>query len=155
MNDCPICTLPNANKLACGHYSHYECVKKAADILQEYLCEAGYPLNQYAKCPICRYDLIDIVPKPPTWYGEITLTRQQLLELLSILESEHGMISLESAPKFITDQMPDAHPEEQRSFAINTASILWLTQNTCIPESMKICQRRDGKQRRTKNRITF
>ena len=155
--ECPVCTMDmtSADKLACGHYTHPVCVKRAADVLQDYLAEAGYPSQKYAHCPICRAELTDILVKPATWYGEITLTASQIAELLGILETEEGIIAAESVPEYIKQQMVNAHPEEQRLFTIKAATILWLTKGTEFPSTMQIRQVKDSKTGRFGQRVLF
>ena len=154
---CPVCTeeMTTVDKLECGHYIHPACVKRAADVLQDQLAESGYPTRKYARCPICRADLTNILAKPATWYGEITLTTEQLCILLHTLEAGKGMIAADAVPHFISDQMPNAHSDEQREFTIKAATILWMTRDSDLPQTMKIRQVKNGRQRRVRDRIIF
>lgn len=153
MEPCPICTedMTIDDKLGCGHYAHVVCVKQAVDAMQNELVSQGYPARSYAQCPLCRADLIDIPAKPASWFGEITCQREQLEELIKLINIGKGTIMEESIPTFISDQMPSAHPKAQRSFTIKAATLLWLSYthigNRDLPEAMTIRHVKDSRRR--------
>jgi len=154
---CPVCTeeMCETDKLECGHQLHPRCVKKAADALQEQRADLGYPSLQYARCPLCRADLLNIPVKPAPWFGEITLNTAQVSTLLQILESGCGIIDMDTVPSFISDQMPDAYPEEQHRFANKAATILWLTKDMSTPSEVIVRQIKDGRQGRFGHKVIF
>ena len=149
MDTCPVCTeeLTVLDQLSCGHNVHNSCVKQSADTLQDYLVEQGYPPLQYARCPICRADLADIPVKPSSWFGEITLNNEQLQTLVQLLEDGEGMVTTDSIPVFVSEQMPNAHQDEQLNFTFNAATILWLTKDRPFPAVMKIRRKRHSSRR--------
>lgn len=150
--DCPICLEESSDVLSCGHYCHIDCVQNAAEAFQIYLESENKPQRTFARCPICRADLVD---QHITWYGQITLNKMEMEELLNELRNGNGIIEPQSLPTFMIERMPYSHPLVQSDFATRAATMLWISYIE-LPNIMKFRKVFNNRQRvRKTGLITF
>ena len=145
-SECIVCLEPLGVRdvLSCNHCVHKKCVKMAVDIIQQDLMDNGYPRQYYGKCPICRAVQYDIPSTPSMWVGQMTLSKQQILLLINLLQDNGGFIDRGQVPSFIKDALINACPDEHILFTNRVASALWLAHYSDIPETVKISQKRGG-----------